>query len=235
MAYSKTNWQDLPSTATPINSTNLNKIENELEVVDKSLKYIGNAPTDWNDAKTFGIYNVSGTYTNAPTSSQIWGVLIVYENKGGTWTPVTSGSGSWIWQEFRDTSGKIYRRNATNTSNSWTSWRLDEPIETVSTTYETAIKYPDGTMICYGKKPFIVTFSTDNSRIDIDDPFTFPVSFVENPALTMNTENDSDYSYAMIYGIIRNNTKVSKVNLYRFNSVTSGTLGLSYIAIGRWK
>lgn len=234
MAYSKTNWQDLPSTATPLNATNLNKIENELEVVDKSLKYMGNAPTDWNDAKTFGIYNVSGTYTNAPTSSQIWGVLIVYENRGSVWNPGTP-SGSWIWQEFKDTSGKIYRRNAINTSNSWTSWRLDEPIETVSTTYETAIKYPNGTMICYGKKAFTVTFSTDNSRIDIDDPFTFPVSFVENPVLTMNTENDSDYSYAMIYGIIRNNTKVSKVNLYRFTSVTSGTLGLSYIAIGRWK
>lgn len=234
MAYSKTNWQDLPSTATPINSTNLNKIENELEVVDKSLKYIGNAPTDWNDAKTFGIYNVSGTYTNAPTSSQIGGVLIVYENRGSVWNPGTP-SGSWIWQEFRDTSGKIYRRNATNTSNSWTSWRLDEPIETVSTTSGTAIKYPNGTMICYGKASFIVTFSKDNSRIDINDPFTFPVSFVENPALTINTENDSDYSYAMIYGIIRNKTKVNKVNLYKLDAVTSGFLNLSYIAIGRWK
>ena len=28
MSYQKTNWQDLPSTATPINTTNLNKMEN---------------------------------------------------------------------------------------------------------------------------------------------------------------------------------------------------------------
>ena len=34
MAYTKTNWQDLPNTTTPINSTNLNKIENELEALD---------------------------------------------------------------------------------------------------------------------------------------------------------------------------------------------------------
>lgn len=123
MAYTKTNWQDLPNTSTPINATNLNKIENELESVDKSLKYIGNAPSDWNDAKTFGIYHVNGTYTNAPASSHIWGVLIVYENKGGTWTPVTSGSGSWIWQEFRSTSGNIYVRNAINSIGSWSEWK----------------------------------------------------------------------------------------------------------------
>ena len=34
MAYSKTNWQDLPSTATPLSASNLNKIENELESLD---------------------------------------------------------------------------------------------------------------------------------------------------------------------------------------------------------
>lgn len=35
MAYTKTNWQDLPNTTTPINATNLNKIENELELLDR--------------------------------------------------------------------------------------------------------------------------------------------------------------------------------------------------------
>ena len=34
MAYTKTNWQDLPNTTTPINATNLNKIENELALLD---------------------------------------------------------------------------------------------------------------------------------------------------------------------------------------------------------
>lgn len=36
MAYSKTNWQDLPSTTTPLNATNLNKIENELSDLDSN-------------------------------------------------------------------------------------------------------------------------------------------------------------------------------------------------------
>lgn len=37
MAYSKTNWQDLPSTTTPLNATNLNKIENELSDLDNKI------------------------------------------------------------------------------------------------------------------------------------------------------------------------------------------------------
>lgn len=37
MAYNKTNWENLPSTSTPINATNLNKIENGIsDCVSKS-------------------------------------------------------------------------------------------------------------------------------------------------------------------------------------------------------
>ena len=39
MAYSKTNWKNLPSINTPLNQTNLNKIENELEKLDKLSIY----------------------------------------------------------------------------------------------------------------------------------------------------------------------------------------------------
>ena len=37
MAYSKTNWQDLPSTNTPITATRLNNIESGIEINDKTL------------------------------------------------------------------------------------------------------------------------------------------------------------------------------------------------------
>lgn len=36
MAYNKTNWQNLPSTTTPVVASNLNKIEDELELLDQS-------------------------------------------------------------------------------------------------------------------------------------------------------------------------------------------------------
>lgn len=35
MAYTKTNWQDLPSTSTPVNATNLNKMETGIEDAHK--------------------------------------------------------------------------------------------------------------------------------------------------------------------------------------------------------
>lgn len=119
MAYTKTNWQNLPNTTTPLNATNHNKIENQLEVLDKSLKYMGVAPDNLNNAKDYGIYHLSGTHTNAPISSAIYGVLIVYQNRGENWNPSSS---SWIWQELRTTTGLIYVRHATNTESSWSAW-----------------------------------------------------------------------------------------------------------------
>lgn len=53
MAYSKTTWEDLPSTNTPLSAANLNKIENELEKLDPSTPYT----------------QVTGTYTTASWSA----------------------------------------------------------------------------------------------------------------------------------------------------------------------
>ena len=37
MSYSKVNWQDLPSTNTPINASNLNKMDNQIELNDTNI------------------------------------------------------------------------------------------------------------------------------------------------------------------------------------------------------
>ena len=133
MAYTKTNWAN---GVTPINEDNLNKIEDELEAVDKSLKYIGFAPDDLNDARQFGIYHINNAKTNKPTSALNYGMLIVYENRGGTWNPTESSSGSsWIWQEYRDTRGQIYVRHATNKSSEWADWQKNMTEEVTIGTY----------------------------------------------------------------------------------------------------
>ena len=111
----------MPNTTTPLNATNHNKIETELEVLDKSLKYMGVAPDNLNNAKDYGIYHLSGTHTNAPISGSINGILIVYQNRGTTWAP-TEGGTSWIWQEIRRANGEIYVRCATNSESDWTGW-----------------------------------------------------------------------------------------------------------------
>ena len=103
--YNGTNWEYVGGAST----------------TDRFFYHIGDAPSNFDDAKTYGTYRVAGTYTNAPSSSSIWGILIVYESRGQTWIP--SDASSWIWQEFRDTSGRIWRRYGVNTS-TYTSWEF---------------------------------------------------------------------------------------------------------------
>lgn len=56
MSYSKTNWQNLPDTSTPLSANNLNKIENELEILDNRSSALLDLGT---------ISSVEGTYTTA--------------------------------------------------------------------------------------------------------------------------------------------------------------------------
>ena len=112
------NFENLPNTTTPLNKINLEKMQ--------EFSYRGNAPTDLNDARQFGIYHLSTstTTTNLPVTGDIYGILIVYQNKGGTWIPSESAGGnSWIWQEIRTTTGEIFTRYATNLSTSWSQWK----------------------------------------------------------------------------------------------------------------
>ena len=77
MAYTKTNWQDLPNTTTPINATNLNKIENQLEVLSRK-SYIYAQPTSNTSIpeQTYtNITNWSGTQTIGSQLSITNGVL----------------------------------------------------------------------------------------------------------------------------------------------------------------
>lgn len=52
MAYTKTVWEDLPSTNTPLSAANLNKIENELASLDPAVPY------------TTGSGTINTTYVN---------------------------------------------------------------------------------------------------------------------------------------------------------------------------
>lgn len=70
--YVKTNWENLPSTNTPVNATNLNKIETG--IVPANTQLINSGSANLNDYRTDGIYFFSGsvTITNAPAGVNGW-------------------------------------------------------------------------------------------------------------------------------------------------------------------
>lgn len=52
MSYTKTNWENLPSTNTPVNASNLNKIENELKLLDEKSLIMGRVDADYTITST---------------------------------------------------------------------------------------------------------------------------------------------------------------------------------------
>lgn len=113
------NFSDLPSTTTPINATNLNKIQSDL----LSEVFTGNTRlTDIEDAETPGVYQFVGTTANVPAKIPSYGNIITIDAG-----PSTSGERYKI-QLAISTQQNIYypytcakRSKATSTS-TWTNW-----------------------------------------------------------------------------------------------------------------
>lgn len=72
--------------------------------------YIDGISTDFNNAKTQGVYHVSGDFENAPQSGNIYGVLeVIARDKHRT-------------QRFTDINNNVWNRFYNSGSNTWTSW-----------------------------------------------------------------------------------------------------------------
>ena len=119
MAYTKTNWTN---GTTPINETNLNKIETELKNLDdNSLMYLGLVPVDdLNDLKTNGYYQTSNkTLANAGDDYN-WCVLFCVKN--GTAT-----------RQILIKNTFIKTRTFSGNPATWSSWATFEPGENAET------------------------------------------------------------------------------------------------------
>lgn len=121
MSYTKTNWANLPSTTTPVNATNLAKIETELETLDtatlNSLMFRGNITnnTNLNNTTDTGIYYIPNiTVSNGPAVNYKYTVLIVINIPSGV-----------IQQSIISPSGNtIAIREYSGYPASWGAWRL---------------------------------------------------------------------------------------------------------------
>ncbi len=111
-------------------------------------------------------------------------------------------------------------------------WIRQTP-EFISNANGSAIKYPDGTMVCYSAAPTKSVTSVPVGAIFSSDQrsFTFPVPFVVEPIVTWSSSSSSN-------GVCWGNCEWSNTTqtVGRLNSAFSTIDGyLRYIAIGRWK
>lgn len=67
-----------------------------------------------NDFYTPGLYSIGGNYSHAPSSSTIYGVIMILTNDGGIWRKTATDS--WLWQILFTTGGNIYHRHGINSS-----------------------------------------------------------------------------------------------------------------------
>lgn len=99
------------------------------------------------------------------------------------------------------------------------------------------IKFPNGIAIVFMKKDFNGSFVAlgGEYRLMLNDPFMFPIEFIEVPAITVSTANTIDYAYCSSVGIVRDNTGIKILALGRPTEIKNTTVGVQVIAIGRWK
>ena len=104
MAYTPTIWENLPSTNTPINKDNLNKIENQLESTEQSLETtntdVQNLETKikeqkilWQDEGSFMNENQTASL-NENVSNQKTGIVLIFSSYAN------GQSQGWGWHEY---------------------------------------------------------------------------------------------------------------------------------------
>lgn len=166
MSYTKTVWQDLPSTATPINATNLNNIENGIE---NAFKKIEGQPiaenTDLNDITEVGAYYCTqnatvGTLSNCPTTNAFY--MEVHEHAGTYQHIITYQSTNyeeWSRNYYYDTGWGAWRKHVIE------GLPLSGGTVTGSTTFNAAL-ITRGSVEIYNTTPFIDFHYNNNSTPD---------------------------------------------------------------------
>lgn len=112
----------LDSSSIVHNKTSLQSILNTYNG-RKFLEWKTTTSTNFNSDDFYkpGLYSLSKSYSNAPYTGNIYGVLMVLTNDGGIWRKTDTSS--WMWQLIFDTSGRIYQRRGINSTVPETSWQ----------------------------------------------------------------------------------------------------------------
>ena len=76
------------------------------------------------------------------------------------------------------------------------------------------------------------TLTFSNGRASISNPYTFSAPFTSVPNVILCSQNDADYGFCTVLGIVRTSTKISTLGLYRDIDGTFNNFFIKGIAIG---
>ena len=205
-----------------VNGTNLSRLV--------SFSSAAGIPTPIEDTSTFWQSLPQGSYfvgpDSIPNQPSNYGIVVH--------TTQNFGSGSdfnTIW--YSQSSGRVYRKSGNRSVN--TEWIMIDT-DSGSNSNGRWIKWGDGTQICtYQTDIYDVNATSGNIQHHY---FTFPVDFVEKPAVT--SSGITFRGTATVGGAfdVRNVTSSQvqiTANARQLSTDIDNIRGFSYIAIGRWK
>lgn len=113
MSYTKKTWEDLPSTNTPVNATDMNDLEARIENGINNALETTTRLTDCDEAINAGVYQYVSTTTNIPPIFAYGNIIVVKSSLGGN---------NYITQLAIGNDGTIASRGKVN-ENAWSSWK----------------------------------------------------------------------------------------------------------------
>ena len=228
-------FSNLPNTTTPVNATNLNQMQENIDDVDVIRDGKSTIPSDadLNNYTTVGTYkttsgSISSTLLNAPTLDVALKLIV---------ERIHLSDSTRIRQTLIPNTEYSYYYVRTLSANGWGAWERISGLETITNANGTALKYADGRLICFNKKAFsneACTTAFDGwYRTDALDLGNYPVAFASEPIINVTASG----SYTGVLGSVRDKSTSAVGNVYFFrpSSTASVTFNIEYMAIGRWR
>jgi len=222
----KINFENLPSTNTPVNASNLNLMQSNMEkAINQNIKAeYGNGAIDPNNT----IFPLILTkHLNGPKGEE----KFYYIHTIFYGSIATTSNRSQIAIGYN--TNEIYTRTYNN--GTWSDW-LGYQTETVTNDNGTAIKFPDGKMICYFNKT--VTDQAINTALGSiykgNRVWDYPEPFIEMPVVTCGQFKwSTGSSWGGVAGTNHLRATLTGYDCYSRAAGTSCTIQAT--AIGRWK
>lgn len=219
-------------------------------------------PINANDIKAIGVYRISGEHTNFfddRTAAFILYVTLDGEkliqsvileeglySRSATYT-IVGEEISWNFSEWKFRGGRKEVGYANEELEGTEKILIEDgdfdgvpvnevvTMETITNDNGTAIKFSDGTMICYKDISGVVNISNASGSgyygtLSVDS--LFPQEFVEIPIISTGLRNTE---WVMASSVTATATQITKIIILSLKSDGSKNVHVNVIAIGKWK